>query len=105
MGPSPSSSGSSFMMGEEWLGNEAIRGHRRPAPDTRKHSLHECPVGALVILRAQKDPAYKADLGRMLDQALTRPDDRALFNLDPTPAVAGTASLASGAPRLAHQVG
>jgi hypothetical protein len=38
-------------------------------------------VGAIVLAKVDKGVIDKAQLMRWLDGALTRPDDRALFNL------------------------
>jgi hypothetical protein len=45
--------------------------------DTRRKIL----VGAVVLLAAEDDPDKEVWLARLLDQELTRVDDRALFGL------------------------
>ena len=47
--------------------------------DTRRKIL----AGAVIIERANADPAARERLFALLDDALTRPDDRALFDLAP----------------------
>jgi hypothetical protein len=54
--------------------------------DTRRKIL----AGAVVLDEAEKHPEYKAALFRLLDRFLTRPDDRALFGLEPLSQSKGT---------------
>jgi large subunit ribosomal protein L7/L12 len=49
--------------------------------DTRRKIL----AGAVVIERAERDPAFKGDLYAWLSDMLKRDDDRALFGLVPLP--------------------
>lgn len=51
------------------------------AQDTRRKIL----VGSLYLQRASSSDAALAELHALLDPFLTRPDDRALFNLDKKP--------------------
>ena len=56
--------------------------------DTRRKIL----VGALILARVEQGRFSGAELTSWLDEALTRPDDRALFGLAISPA-AGVAGL------------
>ena len=49
--------------------------------DTRKKIL----IGAAVLNKMETDPGFHPRLTSMLDAFLTRPDDRALFDLPPVP--------------------
>jgi large subunit ribosomal protein L7/L12 len=51
------------------------------AQDTRRKIL----VGSLFLTRASSSDTAQAELHALLDPFLTRPDDRALFNLDKKP--------------------
>lgn len=51
---------------------------RKRKQDTRKKIL----AGAAVLDEADKHPAYRAELFRLLGRFLSRPEDRALFGLD-----------------------
>ena len=55
---------------------------RKRKDDTRRKIL----AGAAVLDRAERDAAFKAELGALLDRFLTRADDRALFGLEPVAA-------------------
>ena len=61
------------------------------AQDTRRKIL----VGAMFLDRAQS-PQQIQQLHDLLAQYLTRPDDRALFELMPLPAAAGSPGHATG---------
>lgn len=54
---------------------------RQRKEDTRRKIL----AGAVVLDEAEKHPAYKAELFKLLDRFLSRPDDRELFGLAPLP--------------------
>lgn len=61
----------------------AIESKKHRAADTRRKIL----VGAMVLESASTDEATHARLRAKLDAFLTRPDDRALFDLDTPPTV------------------
>ena len=54
-----------------------IGARRERKADTRRKIL----VGAIVLARVEQGRLQQADLDAWLDEALTRPDDRALFGL------------------------
>lgn len=56
---------------------KALESRRNRKADTRRKIL----VGAVVLARIDQGELNKAQLHRWLDEALTRPDDRALFDL------------------------
>ena len=60
----------------------AAESERKRTTDTRKKIL----VGAAVLNKVETDPGFLPRLTTMLDSFLTRPDDRALFDLPPKPA-------------------
>lgn len=49
--------------------------------DTRRKIL----AGAVVLDEADKNAGYRAELFKLLERFLSRPDDRALFGLAPLP--------------------
>lgn len=55
----------------------ALESRRGRKADTRRKIL----VGAIVLAKLDQGEFNKAQLHRWLDEALTRPDDRALFDL------------------------
>ncbi|MGO8827932.1 MAG: mobilization protein [Steroidobacteraceae bacterium] len=57
----------------------AIQAQRERKAETRRRIL----VGALVLAKAQRGEIEQRQLLSWLDQALTRTDDRALFDLPP----------------------
>jgi len=59
----------------------AAESERKRTIDTRKKIL----VGAAVLNKVETDPGFLPRLTTMLDSFLTRPDDRALFDLPTTP--------------------
>ena len=58
----------------------ALASKRERKDDTRRKIL----IGAIVLARVDQGRISQADLTAWLDEALTRPDDRALFDL-PSP--------------------
>lgn len=56
---------------------KSIESQRQRKEDTRRKIL----VGAIVLAKADQGEFDPAQLRRWLDAALTRPDDRALFDL------------------------
>jgi hypothetical protein len=57
---------------------KALESKRSRKADTRRKIL----VGAIVLAKLDQGEFDKAQLQRWLDDALTRPDDRALFDLN-----------------------
>ena len=57
----------------------ALTARRERKDDTRRKIL----IGAIVLARVDQGRIPQADLTAWLDEALTRPDDRALFDLPP----------------------
>ena len=57
----------------------ALASRRARKDDTRRKIL----IGAIVLARVEHGWLPEAELRTWLDAALTRPDDRALFGLDP----------------------
>ena len=55
----------------------SLESRRKRKDDTRRKIL----VGAIVLARVERGKIAEAELRRWLDGALTRSDDRALFNL------------------------
>jgi len=55
----------------------ALDSRRSRKADTRRKIL----VGAIVLVKLDQGEFNQAQLHRWLDEALTRPDDRALFDL------------------------
>ena len=55
----------------------AVESKKARATDTRRKIL----AGAVMLTRAAQDERVKSTLWSLLDEALTRPDDRALFGL------------------------
>jgi hypothetical protein len=58
---------------------------RQRSEETRRKIL----VGAVVLAKVERGEWPKERLRELMDQALTRADDRALFGLLPVPAEAG----------------
>jgi chromosome segregation ATPase len=56
---------------------KTLESRRQRKEDTRRKIL----VGAVLLTRIEQGRFPKADLHAWLDEALTRPDDRALFDL------------------------
>ena len=56
---------------------KSIESQRQRKADTRRKIL----VGAVVLARIEQGRLSDAELRGWMDEALTRPDDRALFNL------------------------
>ncbi|HEY0341852.1 MAG TPA: mobilization protein [Steroidobacteraceae bacterium] len=56
---------------------KSIESQRQRKADTRRKIL----VGAIVLAKLDQGEFNKAQLHRWLDEVLTRPDDRALFDL------------------------
>jgi hypothetical protein len=56
---------------------KALESKRTRRADTRRKIL----VGAVVLARIEQGRLSDAELRGWMDEALTRPDDRALFNL------------------------
>jgi hypothetical protein len=56
---------------------KSIESQRQRKADTRRKIL----VGAIVLARIEQKRFPETELRTWLDEALTRPDDRALFNL------------------------
>ena len=65
----------------------ALEVKRTRKEDTRRKIL----IGAIVMARIEQGRFLETDLKAWLDEALTRPDDRALFDLS-TPGSAGERS-------------
>jgi prefoldin subunit 5 len=61
---------------------KAIASKRERKADTRRKIL----IGAVVMAKAEQKVMDEKLLRRWLDEALTRSDDRALFELPPRPA-------------------
>ena len=59
----------------------ALASKRARKDDTRRKIL----IGAIVLARVDQGRIPQADLTAWLDEALTRQDDRALFDLPPQP--------------------
>jgi hypothetical protein len=59
---------------------------RQRSEDTRRKIL----VGAVILAKVEHGEWPKERLRELMDQALTRADDRALFGLLPVPSEAGT---------------
>lgn len=72
---------------------------RQRSEDTRRKIL----VGAVILAKVEHGEWPKERLRELMDKALTRADDRALFGLLPVPSEAGTrtgpAVETAGAPR------
>jgi len=72
---------------------------RQRSEDTRRKIL----VGAVVLAKVERGEWPQERLRELMDQALARADDRALFGLLPVPAESGTrtgpAVETAGAPR------
>lgn len=58
---------------------ETERRQEERKKDTRRKIL----LGAVLMERMADDPALKAQVDQWLDHSLTRPRDRALFDLEP----------------------
>lgn len=79
--------------------NKRIKDQQRK-DDTRRKVV----AGAVAIAHAERDPAFKGQLDELIARFVTRPQDRALFSLDPLPATengpandpAGTTGQAAG---------
>lgn len=56
---------------------KSIESRRERKADTRRKIL----IGAIVLARIEQGRFSDAELHDWMDEALTRPDDRALFNL------------------------
>ncbi len=56
---------------------KSIESQRQRKADTRRKIL----VGAVVLARTEQGRLSEAELRGWMDEALTRPDDRALFDL------------------------
>ena len=57
----------------------AVASRQERKNDTRRKIL----LGATVLARIERKEIDQAEVDRWLDQSLTRPDDRALFDLPP----------------------
>ncbi|MGH7744472.1 MAG: mobilization protein [Steroidobacteraceae bacterium] len=57
--------------------HRAVESRRARKADTRRKIL----LGAIVLARMEQGRLQKSDVHGWLDEALTRPDDRALFDL------------------------
>jgi hypothetical protein len=72
---------------------------RQRSDDTRRKIL----VGAVILAKVERGEWPQERLRELMDQALTRADDRALFGLLPVPSEAGTQTRPSietaGVPR------
>jgi len=79
---------------------EAKQRDKERKTDTRRKIL----AGALVLERAESDPAFKTELYQWLGRFLVRDDDRALFGFDALPSSidnADTTASAEPAERVA----
>lgn len=56
---------------------------RQKAQDRKTETRRKVLAGAAVLYRAETDKAYNAELLKLLDNFLTRDDERALFDLSP----------------------
>ena len=78
---------------------KAAERKRQRSADTRRKIL----VGAVILAKVERGEWPQERLRELLDQALTRADDRALFGLLPVPSEAGTQTRPSvetaGVPR------
>jgi hypothetical protein len=72
---------------------------RQRKTDTRRKIL----AGAAVLSEAETRPQYHAQLMRLLGRFLTKPEDRALFELPPL-SPDGTDSAATDSPTQAREV-
>lgn len=54
---------------------------RKAQADRKADTRRKILAGAIVLNHAQKDPAFAAQLNAWLNEGLTAPRDRALFNL------------------------
>lgn len=63
----------------------AVLSKKARADDTRRKIL----LGAIILKRAE-NPSFKQIFDRLLDEELTRDDDRALFGLSPRASGGGT---------------
>jgi len=64
---------------------KALESRRNRKADTRRKIL----VGSIVLARVAQGQITKSELRAWLDEALTRPDDRALFDLVASPPADG----------------
>ena len=64
----------------------ALEARQTRQADTRRKFL----AGAIVLAQVERDALAKAQFRQWLDQSLTRPEDRALFDLPPTPGAEGS---------------
>ena len=78
---------------------KAAERKRQRSEETRRKIL----VGAVILAKVERGEWPQERLRELMDQALTRADDRALFGLLPVPSEAGTQTGPSvetaGAPR------
>lgn len=56
---------------------KSVEANRQRKADTRRKIL----IGAVVLAKIERNEFRQEQLDRMLNEALTRPDDRALFGL------------------------